>query len=90
MNDGIKFRMCSGFWNERRLEHEAWLRFARMLGMVVEPPPSIPRHELKELFEDEIGITWYDEVGLNDGTFMPYPHYAFPRALPTELKGIAV
>lgn len=85
----FKFKLRDGFWNERRLEREANLRLAKMLGMKIVTISPTPIHELEELFDDEIGVTWYDEVRLNDGTFMPYPHYAFPRALPIELKGIA-
>lgn len=86
----IVFDLPSGFFNKRRLERDARLRIAEGLGMNIVSLPSLPKYELKELFDEEIGATWYDEVQLNDGSFMPYPHYAFPRALPTELKGVAV
>ena len=60
-----------------------------MLGMKIVNLP--PNHAEDEIDDEEHGITWYDEVGdIETLWFMPYPHYAFPRALPIELKGIAV
>ena len=63
---------------------------AKMFGFEIESASPIPKHELQELFDDAIGVEWIDDVRYKDGTWMPYPHYAVPRALPIELKGVAV
>ena len=76
---------CGAFRTENGLA-----AIAKMLGFEIESASPIPQHELQELFEDAIGVEWIDDVQHKDGTWMPYPHYAFPRALPTELKGVAV
>ena len=89
-NYGIVFKLSDGFFNERRLEHEAKLRIAEVLGMNI---VSISDYAEQELLDEELGVCWYDKIGVFDNMHFftaPYPHYAFPRALPTELKGIAV
>lgn len=89
-NYGIVFKLHDGFFNERRLEREAKLRIAEMLGMNI---VSLSDHAEQELLDEELGVCWYDETEYFDGMHFfsaPYPHYAFPRALPTELKGVAV
>ena len=89
MSKALKFRLCDGFFNERRLGRKMLLDMARMSGMrIVNIPPN---HAEEEIIDEEHGVIWYDEIGdFNTKWFMPYPHYAFPRALPIKLKGIAV
>jgi hypothetical protein len=87
---GITFKLPDGFFNERRLEREAKLRIAQALGYEI---VSLSNYAEQELLDIELGVCWYDEIGcFDDMNFFtaPYPHYAFPRALPTELKGISV
>ena len=85
-----RYKPCSGYFNERRIERQFRLWFAQKIGCNI---VNIADHAEVELLEDELGIVWYDEIGFFDGVHLfsvPYPHYAFPRPLPTELKGIAV
>ena len=87
---GIAFKLSDGFFNERRLEREAKLRIAQALWCEI---VSLSDYAEQELLDIELGVCWYDEIDCFDDMIFftaPYPHYAFPRALPTELKGVAV